>query len=132
MTNVRRMEHHVDNHVIRLVKTFDSLYAQTGKVFDYAPWAQYFAYDVVSDVAFGKALGFVESNSDVFGLLHMFQQGIPITAVFTKLPTLAWLFRVTGLKGLLKPKPSQNFGIGGLMNVRSCVSVQLAEKVLTI
>lgn len=118
MTNVRRMEHHVDSHVLRLIKTFDTLYCTPDKVFDYAPWAQYFAYDVVSDVAFGKALGFVESNSDVFGLLKMFQQGIPITAVFTKLPTLAWFFRVTGLKGLLKPKPSQKYGIGGLMHVR--------------
>ncbi|RPA86872.1 cytochrome P450 [Ascobolus immersus RN42] len=128
MTNVRRMEHHVDGHVIRLIKTFDDLYAKTGKVFDYAPWAQYFAYDVVSDVAFGKPLGFVETNSDVFGLLKMFQQGIPITAVFTKLPTLAWFFRVTGLKGLLKPKPNQNFGIGGLMHFKDKLLAERYEE----
>lgn len=114
MTNVRKMEDHVNEHVLRLVKQLDSF---SGEIFDYAPWAQYFAYDVVSDVAFGKAFGFLPTGTDVYNLISSFIAILPYVGIIAKLPTVQSFMQWKIIKPLLVPKPEQKFGTGVIMGV---------------
>ena len=41
------------------------LYADTGKVCDFALWLQYFAFDVIGQITYSKRHGFIEEVRDV-------------------------------------------------------------------
>lgn len=40
-------------------------FARTGETIDFSPWASYFAFDVVGEVALGGPIGFVEAGTDL-------------------------------------------------------------------
>ena len=44
-------------------------YAQTGKPVNFAEWLQYYAFDVIGELAWSKRLGFVERDEDVDGII---------------------------------------------------------------
>lgn len=47
----------------------EQMFADTGKVCDFAQWLQYFAFDVIGDLTWSKRLGFLEENRDVDGII---------------------------------------------------------------
>ncbi|KAL8312626.1 hypothetical protein RB597_005480 [Gaeumannomyces tritici] len=52
--NVRRMEPLLDGNIERWMDKLQTRFAGTGKAFDFAPWAVYMAYDIISEVGFGQ------------------------------------------------------------------------------
>ena len=66
MSYILEMEHFVD----KLVAQFkNQMIAHEGEIIDMADWAQYFAFDVVGELAFGRAFGFLQHGRDFNGLL---------------------------------------------------------------
>lgn len=61
-------------------------YADEGKIIDWGLWSQSLAYDVISDLSFGKPLGFVKTETDVDGLLLAFQLSFPLSGMIARLP----------------------------------------------
>lgn len=43
--------------------------ANTGKELDFTWWLQLFAFDVITEVAYSKPLGFVKKGGDIEGIL---------------------------------------------------------------
>ncbi|KAL8345910.1 hypothetical protein RB598_000025 [Gaeumannomyces tritici] len=73
--NVRRMEPLLDGNIERWMDKLQTRFAGTGKAFDFAPWAVYMAYDIISEVGFGQPFGFTEQERDVEGLIQGFHDG---------------------------------------------------------
>ncbi|KAJ0313103.1 hypothetical protein COL516b_000028 [Colletotrichum fioriniae] len=74
-SNIRKMEPLLDKHIERWTSRLDA-FASSGTKMDFAPWAVYLAYDIVSEVGFGQPFGFIEQGNDVEGLIQGFHDGL--------------------------------------------------------
>ena len=99
----------MDIHISNLMSQFGRL-ADTN--FDFAPWCQWFAFDVVMDMVFSDPVGFIKAGYDVDGLcksLHELLVGANISATFpviAKIVYLPWVFPYLG------PQPTDKKGPG--------------------
>jgi len=84
---------------------------------DFARIAQYFALDVISDIAFGQPFGFLDTDSDVHDYIKTQEALLPIFEWFATLPSLERLIRIQWISRLLMPKPTDEKGLGRLMGV---------------
>ena len=116
------MDHRINDWINKL----DSNFAKTGRKFDFAPWAVYMAYDIISEVGFGAPFGFVEKGEDVEGLIQGFHDGLPAFGLMARLhPFTTWI-KTTWVGKYLVAKPEDNSGIGVLMRFRDRL---IAERV---
>lgn len=84
---------------------------------DFARIAQYFALDVISDIAFGQPFGFLESDSDVHDYIKTQEALLPIFEWLSTFPSLERLTRIGWVSKLVMPKPTDKKGLGRLMGV---------------
>ncbi|KAF2968003.1 hypothetical protein GQX73_g5535 [Xylaria multiplex] len=86
MTTLLSFEPFVDTTMRVLCNELQSRFASTGKPCDLGLWLQMFAFDVIGDLTFSKRLGFLESGTDVNGVMKdlwdMFRQ----TSLVTQMP----------------------------------------------
>lgn len=76
------------------------------------------AYDIISEVGFGAPFGFVETGSDVGGLIQGFHDGLPAFGLMARLhPFTTWIKSTPANKYLLATPEHEN-GIGTLMQFR--------------
>lgn len=77
------------------------------------------AYDIVSEIGFGKEFGFVDAAADVGGLIQGFHDGMTAFGLLARFhPFTTWV-KTTGVgKRALVAKPEDNTGIGVLMRYR--------------
>lgn len=121
MTAVRGMEHHIDERINEWILKLDELYAgrdseKKKKYFDFTPWTNYVAYDVLSDAVFGEHFGFVRTASDVGGLIEAFQEAMCVGGIFGRLHKInAMLFYPPF--NMLLPKTTDKKGVGAVMRV---------------
>ena len=117
-SNIKRMEPLVDANIAKWISKLDSLFAQTGKQCDFANWAVYMAYDVISEVGFGAPFGFIDQETDVGGLIQGFHDGLIPFGIMARLyPFTNWV-KSTFLGKYLVASPEQDSGIGTLMRFR--------------
>lgn len=117
-SKISKTEPLIDEQILAFINRLDVLFAQTAKPFDFAPWAVYMAFDVISTVGFGKPLGFVESGDDVGGLIQGFHEGLrPFGLLSRMYPFTAWI-KTTPLARYLVATPDTPSGIGVLMRWR--------------
>lgn len=77
------------------------------------------AYDIISEVGFGAPFGFVETESDVGGLIQGFHDGLPIFGLMARLyPFAGWLMETWFGAKYLVVKPEDDSGVGMLMRFR--------------
>lgn len=77
------------------------------------------AYDIISEVGFGAPFGFVESGSDVGGLIQGFHDGLPAFGLMARLhPFTTWIKTTWVGEKYLVAKPEDQTGIGTLMRFR--------------
>lgn len=83
------------------------------------------AYDIISEVGFGAPFGFVESGSDVGGLIQGFHDGLVPFGLMARLyPFTNWVKSTSwGAKNLVA-HPGQDSGIGTLMRFRDKLLTQ--------
>ena len=91
-------------------------------VFDIARRIQFLAVDVITHLCFGKPLGFIESDSDVFNFLATIEEQLPIVQHFSVIlefnNLLLRMVNIPFLKRLIVPSPRDRKGIGMIMGVR--------------
>lgn len=92
------------------------------KIFDIGKRIQFLAVDIITHLCFGKPLGFLQTDSDVFSFLATIETQLPIVqhfSVILELNTLLLrLMDFPGLKKLILPSASDKKGIGVIMKVR--------------
>ncbi|KAH7066573.1 cytochrome P450 [Paraphoma chrysanthemicola] len=117
-SNVKKMEPLVDHRIEVWLTKLTSRFADTGNNFDFAPWAVYMAYDIISEIGFGAPFGFVESESDVGGLIQGFHDGLLPFGLMARLWPFTNYIKGTPLGKYLIAKPEDDTGIGMLMRFR--------------
>ncbi|GES56824.1 cytochrome P450 monooxygenase [Aspergillus terreus] len=117
-SNVRKMEPLIDARIGDWLAKLEEKFVRSGEEFDFAWWAVYMAYDVISEVGFGAPFGFIEQGKDVGGLIQGFHDGLPAFGLLARLhPFTSWI-KTTFLKKYLVAKPEDDSGIGVLMRFR--------------
>lgn len=76
--------------------------------------AAYFTIDVVSELAFGKAFGFLETDSDVYNYIAITQKFIPIMMLAGSFPELAKILHSRLMRSFV-PKESDTLGFGAFI-----------------
>ncbi|PLN76164.1 cytochrome protein [Aspergillus taichungensis] len=128
-TNVKRMEPMIDARIMSWLDKLNEDFARTGDAFDFAWWAVYMAYDVISEAGFGAPFGFIEQGKDVGGLIQGFHDGLPAFGVLARLhPFTSWI-KTTWMKKYFVAKPEDDSGIGVLMRFRDSLIQQRLDDV---
>ncbi|CZR65555.1 uncharacterized protein PAC_15455 [Phialocephala subalpina] len=84
MSYILQMEHFIDPLVDDIRSKLTAL---SGQSVDMSQWTQYFAFDAVGELAFGKAFGFIENQCDFNGLLESVYVYMTSTASFGFMPS---------------------------------------------
>ena len=118
-SNIKKMENLIDARMEFWIQTLERKFAKAGTMFDFAPWAVYMAYDIISEIGFGAPLGFVEKGEDIGGLIEGFHSGLVVFGLLCRLHPFTKWFQDTWLgEKLLLAKPSDKNGVGVLMRFR--------------
>ncbi|MCJ1398067.1 hypothetical protein MMC11_001264 [Xylographa trunciseda] len=124
-TNIKKMEPLVDARISAWINKIDLLFSKTAHKFDFAPWAVFMAYDIISDVAFGAPFGFVESATDIGGLIKGFHDGLPAFGFLARMYPFTRFVKSTWVgERYLVAKPEDDSGIGALMRFRDSLLEQ--------
>lgn len=122
------VERSVERWVAQIGKRVDSGYIPAergfrteknrGATIDWAAWACYLAYDTITEVCFGEPFGFIETGSDVGGLIACLEQGMPAGATLMRSPRFLQFLRRIGVAKWLLPAPKEDDkGIGRILKV---------------
>lgn len=86
------MEETVDNQVANFASLIEAKYISTSQdlsPLDFGEKASFFTLDVISDLAFGQAFGYLEGDEDKYDYLSMSKTAIPFMMAVTDVPVLA-------------------------------------------
>lgn len=84
---------------------------------DFGRLADFYAHDARAQLAFGRPLGMLEQNRDVYGIVHIAKLALEWIQVFTDIPPLQRVFLSRPVLRALGPKPTDDFGVGKLMGM---------------
>lgn len=120
MSNVKSFEPLIDPVITRLCTSLESRFidgANAGRSFDAADWMNYAAWDIMSEITFGKPFGFIDQGKDVGGFLAMSQRGLDYFAVICQMPWLDLVLDKTPVKRIGAPSFSWavGFSVGALV-----------------
>lgn len=118
------LERSVDTNIASLVQLLESKYISTAteyKPVDFAPKAQFFTLDVISELAFGKPLGNLENDEDLSSYIKAMEATFPMLVLVGAFPWLAKLFFMRPFRSLL-PSDTDAVGMGKLMGFVLCLT----------
>ncbi|KAF6792341.1 cytochrome p450 [Colletotrichum musicola] len=109
----------IDRIVKQFIHLVETKYVSTADDFrpmEFAHKSQYFALDVVGQLSFGEALGFVARDEDLWGYVKTNDETFPIFAVMLNTPYVGRILQHWPLSKLL-PFSNEKYGFGKLMHV---------------
>ncbi len=69
MSALVQYEPFVDNTTKIFLKQTESVFANEDRPCDFTQWLQFYAFDVIGEITYGKRHGFIEKNEDVEGIV---------------------------------------------------------------
>ena len=111
------MESSIEVVIARLVDLIERKYLSTAKEYrpmDLAQKGQFFTLDVISELAFGQAFGYLDQDDDVYDYIKITNSFIPVMLVLANVPALARLLQSRWFRGLM-PKESDKLGFGAFI-----------------
>ncbi|EFQ36553.1 benzoate 4-monooxygenase cytochrome P450 [Colletotrichum graminicola M1.001] len=84
---------------------------------DFGRLADLYAMDARSRMSFGRAIGLLQKDTDIFGLIRTSNLAIDVLQFFTDIPALQMIFTSNFVLGLLGPKPTDVSGFGKIMGL---------------
>ena len=77
------------------------------------------AFDIISEIGFGEPIGFVQTGSDVGGLIKNLHDALPAFGILSRLhPFTSWVKQTWIGNKYLVARPENNSGIGMVMRFR--------------
>jgi len=107
----------IDKHIAELINLIERKYLSTPTQFrpiEFAHKSQYFALDVISELGFGAALGFLSQDKDLYDYLEINDSYFPVLVLLSNMPWLGRLMHRWPLSCML-PKEGDRVGFGRLM-----------------
>ncbi|KAH7213259.1 cytochrome P450 [Fusarium redolens] len=112
------LEAGIDGQIRILVDLIDSKYLSTQsskRTLEFSRLAQFFTLDVITEVAFGQAFGFLSRDEDINGYCHVAEQALPVFEWLGVFGTLNKMIRLPGIRNLTMPRPTDKTGVGMMM-----------------
>ena len=103
--------------MLKLIHLIEREYVSTNdklRPMDLSRVVTFFTLDVISAVAFGRPLGFLDANSDPFDYLEQIKTWLPGIMTFGVYPELRQILRLPFV-GKLMPKTTDPNGMGKIM-----------------
>ncbi|GKT90861.1 pisatin demethylase [Colletotrichum tofieldiae] len=119
---VANLEQKIDDNLLGLLKLIES-YVDADKPFDFGRKAQFFTLDVISDLAFGKPFGFMETDSDMYEYIKTTEESLPMFMATTVFPWVIRLFASPLFRSLL-PSEKDPLGFGKVMGIAKKVAAE--------
>ncbi|KAI5843515.1 cytochrome P450 [Morchella snyderi] len=119
MSAAKQVESMVDVRIMEFKSRVGEKFVGVGRKLDFARWTQYFAYDVISEIAFGKPLGFMASNSDVHNLIASAHKGLWMLNTLARSDWFKKAARYPFVINYLIPAMDKETGIGRLIEERN-------------
>ncbi|KAI3538507.1 hypothetical protein CSPX01_09435 [Colletotrichum filicis] len=91
MSTLTEFEPFVDSTIEKLLEKL-SEFADAGQELDLATWLQYYAFDVIGELTFGKPLGFLEQGQDVGDVMLSLEKMVDYAGMIGQIPWLDHLF----------------------------------------
>ncbi|KAI0405811.1 cytochrome P450 [Xylaria palmicola] len=119
----------IDRQIAELVRLIDAKYLSTAT--EYRPVqffekASFFALDVIGDISFGRAFGYLGHDADLYRYHQINDESLPLMSVLSTMPWLARVLYKWPLSMIL-PGEGDRVGFGRLMGlVKSIVDGRLA------
>ena len=104
-SNMLQFEEFVDSSIELLVKRFDEMFATTGKVFDFAFWANLFAYDTMGELTFSKKYGNMEAGKDVDNIIADVDKHFQKISLIGQIPWYDLTLKITPLQSKYLKQP---------------------------
>jgi hypothetical protein len=106
----------VDQNIAALLNLVGNYVSDEYKPMDFGRKAQFFTLDVISSVAYGKAFGYLATDSDLYDYLKTMEDILPSILIVTVLP---WINSILRLDFVRKYLPSERdpVGFGKIMAV---------------
>jgi hypothetical protein len=117
---VPTMERDVDEQIWALKGLIKRKYLSTEKAVKPMDWglvAQYFTLDSLTKVAFGEALGYMATDSDVHGYIQTMEDSGIYFALCSDVPWLGRIFLSNPVLKLVGPSVKDKKGLGVIMGV---------------
>ncbi|KXH47883.1 hypothetical protein CNYM01_01401 [Colletotrichum nymphaeae SA-01] len=91
MSTLTEFEPFVDSTIDKLLEKLDE-FADAGRELDLATWLQYYAFDVIGELTFGKPLGFLDHGQDVGDVMLSLEKMVDYAGMIGQIPWLDHLF----------------------------------------
>ncbi|KAI1984421.1 hypothetical protein LOZ51_006664 [Ophidiomyces ophidiicola] len=95
------------------------------KVFDIARRIQFLAVDTITHLCFGKPLGCIKTDTDMFNFLSTIETQLPIVQHFSVIlefnTLLLWMAGIPLIRKLILPSASDKTGVGVIMGITHSV-----------
>ncbi|KAJ8116012.1 hypothetical protein OPT61_g2463 [Boeremia exigua] len=124
------MEYTIETQVANFVDLIKSKYVSSASSYrpvDLAQKIQYLTLDVISDLAFGKPLGFLQVDGDPYDYLEATEASMPVFALLGNIPWLADLLNSPPLRRFL-PSERDKGGFGAIIGFSKRVVAERFEK----
>jgi len=111
------MEGSVNTQIANFVELIETKYlstAQTYRPMDLGEKTSLFTLDVISDLAFGQAFGYLEKDEDVYGYLQMSKAALPVMMAISDVPVIADILQSRLFRALL-PSEADKAGFGAFI-----------------
>ncbi|KAE8445141.1 hypothetical protein EG329_013743 [Mollisiaceae sp. DMI_Dod_QoI] len=121
------LESSIDDHIMDIVHLIEEQYLSIRGAYrpmDWARIAQYFALDVLTDVAFSKSLGYLKSNADIYDYIKTVRARLPRIQMRANIPFVSTLLANSVLKKVLALTTNGKSGMGPMMRVAKEVAAE--------
>ncbi|GAD96765.1 predicted protein [Paecilomyces variotii No. 5] len=101
MSTLTEFEPFVDSTIHTFFRRLNG-FAEKKEQCDIAKWLQYYAFDVIGELTFGKPLGFLETGRDVDGILESIEKNMDYAGKTGQMPWLDYLLVKNPVRQLLR------------------------------
>jgi hypothetical protein len=111
------LEARIDENIanfINLVDKYVSAPDSDCKPFDFGRKTQYFTIDVITHIAFGKAFGYLATDSDRYEYIKTIEETMGAAMMVTVLPWINWVLQTRLMKRIL-PDEKDPTGFGKIL-----------------
>jgi len=110
------LEQDVDARVVELLDLIRRDYVDKNEAMDFAQLAGFFTLDILTQIAFGQALGFLVKNEDLYDYHKSSAAFYPVMELSSNHPTILAILNSRVMQGAA-PKPTDKIGFGAIVGV---------------
>lgn len=116
LSNLQRMEPLMNKHIGNWIQKLDVNFRQQNQPLDLTAWLTFLSCDTFMDIGFRNPLGFIDSASDIGGLIRGLRLGLVVFGTMGCVYKLVEFLARSWLRNFVVMRPESNLGFGVLMD----------------